>query len=142
MSKHLMIVDDSPLMRAFVRRTVEVAGLEVASYLEAANGAEALIKLRARATAGPPIDLILTDINMPVMDGEGLLRELKKDPQLCPIPVVVVSTDSTDQRVGDLMRQGATDYVRKPFPPERLGQVLGTIFPEMSGPGSDDDGGF
>jgi two-component system chemotaxis response regulator CheY len=127
-----MIVDDSPVMRAFVRRTVEVAGLQVSSCLEASNGREALSKLRdgIRGHDWKPVDLILTDINMPVMDGEGLLEELKKDPRLRPIPVVVVSTDSTEQRVGDLLRLGAHDYVRKPFPPEKLSEVLAQIFPE------------
>ena len=126
-----MIVDDSPVMRAFVRRTIEVAGLQVSSCLEASNGREALVKLRdgVRGHGSDPVDLILTDINMPVMDGEGLIGELKKDPQLSPIPVVVVSTDSTDQRVGDLLRLGAHDYVRKPFPPEKLSEVLAQIFP-------------
>lgn len=141
MPKRLMIVDDSPVMRAFVRRTVQVAGLEVASCLEAANGAEALVKLRDALARETAPDLILTDINMPVMDGEGFLRELKLDPLLNRIPVVVVSTDSTDQRVLDLMRQGAQDYVRKPFPPEKLGQVLAEIFPDMGGSACD-DGGF
>ncbi|MGC4053390.1 MAG: response regulator [Paludibaculum sp.] len=79
------------------------------------------------------MDLILTDINMPVMDGEGLLEELKRDAALSSIPVVVVSTDSTDQRMDKLMRLGARSYVRKPFPPEKLSEVLAAIFPEMAG---------
>lgn len=132
MSKCLMIVDDSPVMRSFVKRTLLAAGLPVGTCLEAANGVDALEKLRAFSLVGS-IDLILTDINMPVMDGEGLLAELKRDVALASIPVVVVSTDSTDQRVGTLMRLGASDYVRKPFPPERLSQVLSGIFPGWAG---------
>ncbi|HEY3442116.1 MAG TPA: response regulator [Paludibaculum sp.] len=132
MSKCLMIVDDSPVMRLFVKRTLLAAGLPFDTCLEAANGVDALEKLRAFSLVGS-IDLILTDINMPVMDGEGLLFELKRDVALATIPVVVVSTDSTDQRVGTLMKLGASDYVRKPFPPERLSQVLSGIFPGWSG---------
>lgn len=128
MPKCLMIVDDSPVMRSFVKRTLLAAGLEVHTCLEAANGRDALEKLRA-LTPDRRIDLILTDINMPVLDGEGLLAELKRDAALASIPVVVVSTDSTEQRVGTLMRLGASDYVRKPFPPERLSEVLSGIFP-------------
>jgi two-component system, chemotaxis family, chemotaxis protein CheY len=131
MSKCLMIVDDSPVMRSFVKRTLLAAGLEVDTCLEAGNGRDALEKLRA-FTPGRRIDLILTDINMPVLDGEGLLAELKRDAALASIPVVVVSTDSTDQRVGTLMRLGASDYVRKPFPPERLSEVLSGIFPDWA----------
>ena len=132
MSKCLMIVDDSPVMRSFVKRTLLAAGLSVKTCLEAANGRDALDKLRAFASTGR-IDLILTDINMPELDGEGLLKELKRDQALASIPVVVVSTDSTDQRVGDLMKLGAHDYVRKPFPPERLSAVLSGIFPGWAG---------
>jgi two-component system, chemotaxis family, chemotaxis protein CheY len=131
MSKCLMIVDDSPVMRAFVKRTLLAAGLPVDTCLEAANGRDALEKLRA-FTVTRRMDLILTDINMPILDGEGLLAELKRDAALASIPVVVVSTDSTDQRVGALMRLGASDYVRKPFPPERLSEVLNGIFPDWT----------
>lgn len=150
MPKRLMIVDDSPVMRAFVRRTVQVTGLPTSGIVEAANGMDALLKLRS-ALASPaeaPVDLILTDINMPVMDGEGLISELKNDPSLSAIPVVVVSTDSTEQRVGTLLRLGASDYVRKPFPPERLSEVLNGLFPDWAreddarASGQNDPGGF
>jgi len=139
MPKRLMIVDDSPVMRAFVRRTIQVSGLATSGYVEAANGLDALVQLRAAAQRPeePMVDLILTDINMPVMDGEGLLERLKSDPVLSVIPVVVVSTDSTDQRVGDLMRLGACGYVRKPFPPEKLSAVLCGVFPDWD----EDEGG-
>jgi two-component system chemotaxis response regulator CheY len=127
MTKRLMIVDDSPVMRSFVRRTLQIAGLQMETCTEASNGAEALEKL-----AESEVDLILTDINMPVLDGEGLLRALQVDPELKRIPVVVVSTDSTDHRVEALMGLGARGYVKKPFQPERLGQVLAGIFPEWA----------
>jgi len=129
-----MIVDDSPVMRSFVRRTLQIAGLEMESCAEASNGAEALQKL-----AGAEVDLILTDINMPELDGEGLLRALRVDPELSKIPVVVVSTDSTEQRVDSLMALGARGYVKKPFQPERLSQVLTGIFPEWA---TETDAGF
>jgi two-component system chemotaxis response regulator CheY len=126
MPGRLMIVDDSPVMRAFVKRTIAVAGFGGSEILEAGNGREALERLRA-AAARPPVDLILTDINMPVMDGEQLIAELKADPELRSIPIVVVSTDSTEKRVGALLKLGASDYVRKPFPPERISEVLGAL---------------
>jgi len=125
MHKRVMIVDDSPVMRSFVRRTLDVAGLPISDCLEAGNGQEALSRL-----AGSAVDLILTDINMPVMDGQGLLTSLKADSQHAGIPVVVISTDSTEQRVGELIRLGASGYIRKPFPPERISEVLCGIFPD------------
>lgn len=125
MQKRVLIVDDSPVMRSFVRRSLDAAGLPVRECLEAGNGAEALERLRSAQ-----VDLILTDINMPVMDGQELIRSLKAHPALCSLPVVVVSTDSTDQRVGELVRQGAAGYIRKPFPPERIFEVLTELFPD------------
>lgn len=136
MPSRLMVVDDSPVMRAFVKRTIALAGFETSEILEASNGREALEKLRA-AAAVPAVDLILTDINMPVMDGEQLIGELKADPGLRGIPVVVVSTDSTENRVGALLRLGASDYVRKPFPPERLSEVLGGLLGAPGGAGEE-----
>lgn len=125
MHKRVMIVDDSPVMRSFVKRTLDIAGLVVSECLEAGNGSEALARL---GSAG--VDLILTDINMPVMDGQGLIASLKSDPRFSSIPVVVVSTDSTEQRVGELLRLGASGYIRKPFPPEKICEVLCRIFPD------------
>lgn len=125
MRMRLMIVDDSPVMRSFVKRTLQIAGLEMESCAEASNGAEALEKL-----SHVGVDLILTDINMPVLDGEGLLRALQVDSDLKRIPVVVVSTDSTEQRVESLLRLGARGYVKKPFHPEKLSEVLSGVLPE------------
>jgi two-component system, chemotaxis family, chemotaxis protein CheY len=80
----VLIVDDSPAMRAFVRRVMDLSGFELSACLEAANGQEALAVLR-----GHWVDAILTDINMPQMDGEELLRRLSEDEVLRSIPVTV-----------------------------------------------------
>jgi two-component system chemotaxis response regulator CheY len=122
--KRLLIVDDSPVMRSFVKRTLEIAGLVPQECLEASNGAEAL-----RILADYRPDLILTDINMPVLDGESLLRALKANPESSDIPVVVVSTDSTENRVESLLKLGASGYVKKPFAPERLSELLDQVVP-------------
>lgn len=125
MRQSLMIVDDSPVMRSFVKRSIEIAGFPVARWVEAANGAEALRRL-----GEAPVDLVLTDINMPVMDGEALMRAMSLEPSFKTIPVVVVSTDSTHHRVNSLLALGARGFVRKPFAPERLLRLLSEIFPE------------
>jgi two-component system chemotaxis response regulator CheY len=106
-------------MRTFIRRVVAMSGLEPGEILEASNGAEALGIL-----AVGKVDVILSDINMPVMDGEQFLRELAHSGTLSRIPVVIVSTDSTTTRVGRALELGAFGYVRKPFTPEDLRSML------------------
>src|SRR5574338_1188109 len=118
MSSRLLIVDDSPVMRSFVKRVITISGFPVGEIVEAANGEEALAKLRQQ-----PADLVLIDINMPVMDGEELIRRMKADTPLQRIPIVVVSTDATHHRVETLLHLGARGYLVKPFPPERLSEL-------------------
>jgi len=125
----LMIVDDSPVMRSFVRRTLDLAGLAAETCLEASNGAEALRELEQVS-----VDLILTDVNMPVMDGEALLRALRGREDLRGIPVIVVTTDSTQHRAGELLALGARGYLKKPFPPEKLGEALREVLPDLAQP--------
>ena len=113
--RSVLVVDDSKAMRAFIRRLFRLSGLPVGECLEAENGAEALQLLRQRR-----VDLILTDINMPVMNGEDFVRELRQDPALRPIPVLVVSTDATEKRINEMVSLGALGYLTKPFFPELL----------------------
>ena len=115
MSLRIMIVDDSPAMRTFIGRIVQLSGLDVESCVQASNGREALSLLRKQM-----VDVVLSDINMPLMDGEQFLKELSEDTALKGVPVVVVSTDSTDLRKKRMLDLGAKGYVRKPFAPETL----------------------
>lgn len=115
----VLIVDDSEPMRRYARRIAELSGLEIDSYLEARDGGEALRSLREN-----PVDVVLTDINMPVLSGQDLINEMMRDADLRRIPVVVISTDRTRSRVRDLVTSGAIGYVEKPFSPERLGAEL------------------
>ena len=124
MPKDMLIVDDSPAMRSFIRRPVAIGGLEVGRVLEAGNGQEALDVLRRES-----VDLILTDFNMPVMDGEELVRILRQDRQLNAVPVIVISTDSTEQRISRLQSLGVRGYLCKPFTPERLAGLLLSVVP-------------
>jgi len=112
---NILIVDDSPVMRSIVRRMLESVHAHGFNCQEAENGQAALDFARSAR-----VDLILTDINMPVMDGEELLRNLETDESLQAIPVIVVSTDKTEGRVQQMMKIGARGYVRKPFMPETL----------------------
>jgi two-component system, chemotaxis family, chemotaxis protein CheY len=115
MAFNILIVDDSPAMRAFVRRVLDLSGLTVGKCLEAGNGREALDLLRDEW-----VDVVLTDLNMPAMDGEQFVRLLKADRALRMIPVLVVSTDRTEDRVRRMLALGAKGYVTKPFLPETL----------------------
>ncbi|WP_109487410.1 response regulator [Occallatibacter savannae] len=115
MALNIMIVDDSPVMRVFLRKVVQLTGLSVGEYCEAGDGASALKSLRERW-----VDLILTDINMPGMNGEEFVRQLDKDEMLRDIPVIVVSTDASSDRIDRMFKLGAKGYISKPFQPETL----------------------
>jgi two-component system chemotaxis response regulator CheY len=124
MAYRILIVDDSPAMRMLVRRVTQLSGFDLAACFEAGNGLEALDVLRHEW-----VDAVLTDINMPTMDGEEFLHRIKADELLRSIPVIVISTDATHQRIERLLGIGARTYITKPFVPEtlraRLEEVLG-----------------
>jgi two-component system chemotaxis response regulator CheY len=115
MAISVLIVDDSAVMRAFIRRVLEMSGLETSLCLEAAHGAEALQVLDKHW-----VDVVLSDINMPVMSGEEMMRRLHASSLLESLPVIVVSTDSTEARMRQMIELGARGYVKKPFHPEEL----------------------
>jgi len=115
MPYRVMIVDDSPSMRAFVRRVIDLSGFEVDACLNAGNGVQGLAMLEQQA-----VDIILTDINMPEMNGEEFLRHLEEHERYRTIPVVVISTDATENRMHRMLQLGAKGYIAKPFSPEAL----------------------
>jgi two-component system chemotaxis response regulator CheY len=122
MAYRVLIVDDSPAMRSFVRRVMLLSGFELSVCYEAANGQEALDLLGREW-----VDAILTDINMPEVDGEEFLRRLALDDVFRSIPVLVISTDATRNRIERLLSLGARGYITKPFLPETLRAELETI---------------
>src|ERR1700722_3775157 len=111
----VLIVDDSPVMRTIVERHLGSAGLELSEVLEATNGAEGLI-----AAEKGGLDLILSDINMPVMDGLEFLRNLRTIAAAKGVPVVMISTEGSEAHVVEALSLGARGYLRKPFTPEQL----------------------
>jgi len=117
MAFRVLIVDDSPVMRTFIRRVMDTSGFDVGAYFQASDGEEAL-EILSREW----VDVILTDINMPKMNGEELLRLI--DERKIGIPVVVVSTDATAMRVNQMRMLGAKGYITKPFAPEVLREEL------------------
>jgi two-component system chemotaxis response regulator CheY len=121
----VLVVDDSPVMRSFIRRVMTLSGFEVGQCYEAADGEEALARLKEH-----DVDVILTDINMPKMNGEELLRQLESDQRLRSVPALVISTDATKQRILRMLSLGAEGYMTKPFSPEALREELERILGE------------
>jgi two-component system, chemotaxis family, chemotaxis protein CheY len=119
MGFRLLIADDSAAMRQVIRRVIQLSGFEVDEFLEAADGDDALRLLRSES-----IDVILTDINMPHVNGEQLLRSMQQEDLLRAKPVIVVSTDATKHRIDRMLELGAKGYITKPFYPEALRQEL------------------
>lgn len=127
MAYSVLIVDDSPVMRSFIRRVLGLSGFEVGECTEAGNGQEALSLLSAHR-----VDVILTDINMPGMNGEELLCRLRDDGTLRRIPAVVISTDATNERIVRMIELGARGYMSKPFTPEALRDELERVLGEQN----------
>lgn len=121
MGFRILVVDDNRIMREMVGKAVRMSPLQVDEVVEAVNGADALEKLRSTW-----IDLILLDINMPVMNGERFLEALRADPALRGHLVVVVSTESNPQRIARLRELGA-GFIHKPFRPEELANAVGGL---------------
>jgi len=118
----ILLVDDSPVTRKMVRRAVSLSGLDIGQVLEAGDGAEALLRLAERR-----FDLVLADINMPVMNGMELVERMSADPILSGVPVVIVATPLSEARVERLLDLGARAYLPKPFRPEALKGVVEEI---------------
>ncbi|MFZ0803812.1 MAG: response regulator [Terriglobales bacterium] len=110
-----LIVDDSSVMRKIVERSLRQAGLDLAEVREAGNGAEALGALKDSG-----VDLILCDINMPVMDGIEFLRQLQGQENAKGVPVVMITTEGSESHVVQALSMGARGYIRKPFTPEQV----------------------
>ncbi len=110
-----LIVDDSSVMRKIVERALRQAGLESLVVFEAGNGSEGLDVLKART-----VDLILSDINMPAMDGLEFLRQIRLQKPAPDIPVVMITTESSEEHVRQAIEAGAQGYIRKPFTAEQV----------------------
>lgn len=120
-----LIVDDSSVMRKIVERSLRQAGLAISQVLEAGNGAEALA-----AVQNNQVDLILCDINMPVMDGLEFVKQLTAMDKAKGIPVVMITTEGSEGHVVQALSAGARGYIRKPFTAD---QVKEHVLPVLAG---------
>ncbi len=110
-----LIIDDSSVMRKIVERSLRQAGIELEKVVEASNGAEALAALQ-----GNVVDLILCDINMPVMDGLEFVRQVAKVESAKGVPIVMITTEGSESHVVAALSAGARGYIRKPFTPDQV----------------------
>ncbi|MHB8972979.1 MAG: response regulator [Pirellulaceae bacterium] len=119
MTKTALVVDDSTSMRQMVSFTMKEAGFNV---LEGANGQEALKRVE-----GQRVDVVVTDLNMPVMDGITLIRQLRSNPLYKFTPILMLTTESQDSKKQEGKAAGATGWIIKPFNPQQLLGVIAKV---------------
>jgi two-component system, chemotaxis family, chemotaxis protein CheY len=137
MSYNILIVDDSKTMRQVIKKALLLSGFKVGECLEAGNGREAL-----QVLASNWIDLVLSDIHMPVMDGFGLIRALRENDNWHDLPVVIITREANEQRLQEAMSLGAKGCFRKPFRPENMRVFLSCVMgdPDESTVSENDEG--
>lgn len=111
----VLIVDDSSVMRKIVERSLRQAGLDPMVVVEASSGIEGLDALRNQQ-----VQLVLSDINMPSMDGLEFLRQIRGQNLAPGVPVVMITTESSEEHVKQAILSGAQGYIRKPFTAEQV----------------------
>ena len=119
MGLNVLIVDDSSLTRQVIEKTLRMTKVAIDGIRHAANGREALEALRKS-----PADLVFSDINMPVMNGIQFLDEKNADALISAIPVVIISTDSSNGRADQLKERHVKSFISKPFTPEMVEKIM------------------
>ena len=119
--KNILIVDDSSTSRMIIQRCLEMSGLKVEAYTYAENGLEGMKQIKGEST----VDLVITDINMPKMDGQTFARLMKESDATKNIPIIVVSSIATDAAEVELMALGVQAVIRKPISPAKILLAIG-----------------
>lgn len=119
MSFNVLIVDDSNSMRSVVKKIITMSGFKMDDCFEAQNGKEAL-EILSKVW----VDVIISDINMPEMNGLELLNALKQDELYREIPVIVITTEGSSERMEEAFKFGAKGFIKKPFLPEDVKKIL------------------
>jgi two-component system, chemotaxis family, chemotaxis protein CheY len=119
MGYNVLITDDSMIIRKMISKTLNISGLDIGEIYFAENGREALKQLKENW-----IDIIFADINMPEMNGIEMIEEMRKEDLLSSIPVVIISTERSRERIETLKAMGIKAYLRKPFVPEEFSRVV------------------
>ena len=127
MQADVLVVDDSAAIRKILQRVLRQTGMAIRTIHEAGDGQEALEILKSHQPA-----LVLTDINMPKMDGLQFLAAVKSSENWRGIPVVMITTEGGESKVGEAVKLGAAGYVRKPFTADQIKEKLaGILEPEL-----------
>ncbi len=129
MAINVLIVDDSGVMRAMILKAMRMSGLPLGEVHQAANGKGGLDVLDQHW-----IDLVIVDINMPVMNGEEMIDCMKEHPEMRDIPIVVISNEGSKRRIERLQRKGAR-FIHKPFTPE----IIRDTVKDLTGVGVSDE---
>lgn len=119
MSFNVLIVDDSNAMRAVIKKIVTISGFQMNQCLEAGNGREALEILSENW-----VDIIISDINMPEVNGLELMDQLRKNETFKDIPVIMITTEGSSERMQEAFNRGAKGFIKKPFLPEDIRKIL------------------
>jgi two-component system chemotaxis response regulator CheY len=119
--RRVLIVDDSVSIRAMMGETLRKGGFDV---VEAEDGEEALYKL-----GNAPVDLIVTDLNMPVMDGMHLIERVRGNPEMRRTPILMLTTEGAEAKKQQGKAAGATGWIRKPFDPDKLMATVAKVLP-------------
>jgi two-component system chemotaxis response regulator CheY len=127
MAYNILIVDDSAIIRAAVKKTLSIAGIEIGELSEAENGKIALEKLDSGW-----VDLVLADINMPVMNGVELVDNMAASGLIETTPVIIISTERSETRIQELKAKGVSAYLNKPFTPENVRAVIDDVLGSAS----------
>ena len=123
----ILIVDDSAVMRKIIERALRQAGLDLVEVREAGNGAEVLVEFQKGS-----LDIILSDINVSVMDGLEFLKTLRTIPAAKGVPVIMSTTEGSEAGVVEALSAGAKGYLRKPFTPEQVKERVGPLLAGVS----------
>lgn len=122
MGKNVLLVDDSSTMRKIIGRSLRQAGIDFDNIYEAGDGLEALEVLEKE-----DVDIVLSDINMPNMDGISFLKEKSTREAIKDIPVLMISTETGEDIISEAKSYGAVGAIKKPFTPDKVNEVLGPL---------------
>ncbi len=136
MSFNVLIVDDSGSMRAIIKKIITISGFQMDQCFEAENGREAMEVL-----AKSWIDIIVSDINMPEVNGLEFLDQLRKSETLKEIPVIMITTEGSSERMQEAFDRGAKGFIKKPFLPEDIKKILFQVIGVSENGGYSEDSG-
>jgi len=122
MINRILIVDDSDTARMFTRRCVEIAGLANVEFVEASNGDEAL-----RVLQKSKVELVITDLNMPLMNGEELLKKIKQDSKTSGVSVLMITSTHNEAKRTEMIAMGALSVLSKPIAPATVMEALAPL---------------